>query len=91
MNYYKQAYKKSESYLEKFRREADLSFLNTHPLTKIEWFPRSGNEGLYGFTYRHSGKIGLREDLNPKEKLDTDIHESIHTPDEYYSLLGRKQ
>ena len=46
-------------------------------------FPKSGNEGLYGFTYRHSGKIGLREDLDPREKLDTDIHESMHTPDEY--------
>jgi hypothetical protein len=74
-----------EAYLVRFREQQAQSCLNTVPLTQIEWFPKSGNEGLYGYTYRLSGKIAMREDLrfDEQEKTDTDIHESAHTPDEY--------
>lgn len=76
---------REERYLERFRRQAREAFLMAIPLTGVKWFPRSGNEGLYGYTYRQSGKIAMREDLkgNLEEKADTDIHESIHTSDEY--------
>ena len=74
--------KQSEDYLERFRRDRE-DVTNNIPWKKQEHFPRSGNEGLYGFTYRHDGKIHVREDLIDSKRTETIIHESIHTPDEY--------
>ena len=74
-----------EKYLEGFRQERRESFWKTIPLTQVEWFPNSGNEGLYGYTYRLSGKIAMNERLKGdySEKIDTDMHESGHTNDEH--------
>ncbi len=69
-------------YLEK-SREARRDLTRFFPWKDIEHFPKNGNEGLYGFTYRIDGKIHLREDLEGEQKARTQIHESIHTPDEY--------
>lgn len=71
-----------ENYLERFRKIRELSFLNNLPWKKIETFPKSGNEGLYGWTYLQDTKIHLREDLIGEKKIETEIHESIHTNDE---------
>lgn len=46
-------------------------------------FPHEGNQGLYGFTYRGTGQVHLREDLTDKFKMEVDLHECGHTPDEY--------
>ncbi len=70
------------SYLAEWRKGRALAFLNSIPSKKVEHFPRSGNEGLYGFTFRHDGKVHIREDLIDYQKTKTDIHECIHTPDE---------
>jgi len=75
-------YSSSTTYLDRFRKQRRESFLNTLPAPQIEWFPKSGNEGLYGWTYLPTdGKIRLREDLkyNPEQKTKTDLHESGHT------------
>ena len=73
-----------ENYLDKFRADRkDCSrFI---PANHLRRFPRSGNEGLYGYTFRLSGIINAREDLplNPLEDEMTKDHEGIHTNDEY--------
>lgn len=83
MNNHTASYKEpGEEYLEKFRQARKKSFWNNIPWTELEWF--SGFKGLYGYTIRQSGKIGMNKELefDEKEKIDTDIHESLHTNDE---------
>ncbi|MBI2572551.1 hypothetical protein HYV86_01715 [Candidatus Woesearchaeota archaeon] len=46
-------------------------------------FPLEGNQGLYGFTYRGTSQVHLRDDLSDKLKIEVDLHECGHTPDEY--------
>ena len=58
-------------------REQRTDHTNNIPWKKQEHFPKSGNEGLYGFTFRHDGKIHIREDLIEDQRLETIIHESI--------------
>lgn len=79
------AYRASRKYLERFRidREDFSKFL---PAPLINWFPNSGNEGLYGWTlWPNDGRINLNENLNTDErqKNKTDIHESGHHEWEY--------
>ncbi len=71
------------SYFHRFREERrDITrFL---PATTLQTFPRQGNERLYGWTHRQKdGIIHVREDLQGEKRIETIIHESIHTPDEY--------
>ncbi|MFC1801482.1 hypothetical protein ACFLZB_03380 [Nanoarchaeota archaeon] len=79
------AYKKvKEKYLEAVRL-AKEDFTNLLPWRQVEWFPNSGNEGLYGWTYMPTdGKINLNDKLQADylEKFKTDVHESGHTQDE---------
>lgn len=53
------------------------------PFMLVHTFPRQGNERLYGFTLRNKpGTIHRREDLYGENKVNTDIHERTHRPDE---------
>lgn len=77
------SYLPPDTYLERFR-QAKEDPTRTIPFQTVQKFPKSGNEGLYGWTYRNKdGAIRIRDDLTGLRKLETDIHESIHTPDEY--------
>ena len=71
-----------DSYLDRFRADQKdlLKFL---PFVGVSKFPLNGNRGLYGWTYRNSGKINVREDLEGEKKTEVLVHEAIHTPDEY--------
>ena len=71
-----------DNYLEKFRADnKDLSrFL---PFVTINKFSFSGNEFLYGWTYRTSAVINIRDDLQGEKRTEVEIHEAIHTSDEY--------
>ncbi len=81
------SYVPPDSYLERFKQERN-DCTRTIPIQNIEKFPRSGNEGLYGWTYKNKdGKIRIREDLTWSKKIETDIHESAHTPDEYETRI----
>jgi len=72
-----------DSYLDKFRQDKKES-LQLVPFTNLRTFSKNGHEGLYGWTYRNKdGAVRVREDLVGMKKLEVDIHESIHTPDEY--------
>ena len=74
------SYVQPDSYLDRWWKER-RDVLRFMPWTTVEKFPRQGNEGLYGFTFR-DGKVNWREDLHSERKLETDVHESGHTPDE---------
>lgn len=39
--------------------------------------------GILGFTYLGAGQMTLRDDLVGERSREVDVHESIHTPDEY--------
>src|SRR3989338_5827066 len=80
---------KKENYLKSWweQKRDTIKFI---PLTRIEYFPEQGFEGLYGWTYRLEGKIHLRQGLKEEKKRETDIHESIHTSDEYETRILTK-
>ena len=53
----------------------------------VNVFPESVMGGVLGFTYLGENFMGLRADLAGKMKKMVDIHESIHTPDEYETRI----
>lgn len=56
----------------------------TNKLDKaLELLPKSLMGGILGFTYIGQGKMTRRDDLFGDMALMVDVHEAIHTPDEY--------
>jgi len=56
----------------------------TNALDKsLNLLPKSVMGGVLGFTYLGSGKMTRRDDLSGSMALMVDVHETIHTPDEY--------
>ena len=53
------------------------------PLKWLNILPESTMGGVLGFTYLGENFMGRRADLTGKTARMVDIHESIHTPDEY--------
>lgn len=49
----------------------------------LEILPKSLMGGVLGFTYLGSAKMTRRDDLFGDMALMVDVHEAIHTPDEY--------
>ena len=77
------SYISPHSYQERWEQER-RDILKFVPWNTMEKFPLAGNESLYGWTHRHKdGKVHLRDDLQGLQKLETDLHECGHTPDEY--------
>lgn len=58
-------------------------FTNNVPAKDVHKFPVSMMGGVLGFTYLGDSFIGIRDDLNDYESHEVEIHEAIHTPDEY--------
>ncbi|MBI4143453.1 hypothetical protein HY487_01060 [Candidatus Woesearchaeota archaeon] len=56
---------------------------NMVPLKWLNILPESMMGGILGFTYLGENFMGRRADLTGKTARMVDIHESIHTPDEY--------
>ena len=56
---------------------------NRVPLKWLNILPESMMGGILGFTYLGENFMGRRADLTGKTARMVDIHESIHTPDEY--------
>jgi len=65
------------------RHQALHDFSDRVPGKHVNVFPESVMGGILGFTYIGENFIGLRADLIGDTKKMVDIHESIHTPDEY--------
>ena len=71
------------SYQER-RNQTLHDFTDRVPGKHMNTFPSAGNAGLYGFTYLGDQRIWRRDDLIGSEFAKmVDVHESIHTPDEY--------
>ncbi len=71
-----------ESYLKK-RQQALNDFSDRVPGKHVSTFSRGEMPGVLGFTYLGQDRMALRDDLTGKTKKMVDIHESIHTPNEY--------
>ena len=56
---------------------------NRVPLKWLNILPEAMMGGVLGFTYLGENFMGRRADLTGKTARMVDIHESIHTPDEY--------
>ena len=65
------------------RQQALTDFSDRVPGKHVSTFSRNEMPGVLGFTYLGQGRMALRDDLTGKTKKMVDIHESIHTPDEY--------
>lgn len=70
------------TYQERFEQER-RDILKFIPATVMNKFPVQGYEWLYGWTIRGTNTVNVRDDLYGLKKLETDIHECTHTPDEY--------
>jgi len=70
-----------ESYLEQLQEQKqDFTKLADKSL---HIFPESVMGGVLGFTYLGENFMGRRADLTGKTAFMVDVHEAIHTPDEY--------
>ena len=71
----------------KRRQDALHDFTDRVPGKNLETFPVSGNEGIYGYTFLGDIKVWRRDDLSGNFAKMVDIHECIHTPDEYETRI----
>ena len=76
---YKQQLK---NYIQKHIDEKE-NMSNRVPLKWLNILPETSMGGVLGFTYIGDPSMGRRADLTGKTARMVDIHESIHTPDEY--------
>lgn len=67
--------------------ESREDMTNMVPLKWLNIFPESMMGGILGFTYLGENFMGRRADLTGKTARMVDIHESIHTPDEYETRI----
>ena len=74
------------AYLNK-RQESLHDFTDRVPGKFVNIFPESVMGCVLGFTYLGENFMGLRADLTGGLKKMVDIHESIHTPDEYETRI----
>ena len=63
--------------------EGKNDFTERVPLKWLNILPETMMGGVLGFTYIGDPSMGRRADLTGKTARMVDIHESIHTPDEY--------
>lgn len=44
-------------------------------------------KGLYGYTYINSGEMYINDSLSEEQNYKTQVHEAIHTDDEYETRI----
>ena len=74
------------TYLRK-REDALQNFEDRVPGKHVSSFSRNEMPGVLGFTYLGQDRMALRDDLIGRTRKMVDIHESIHTPDEYETRI----
>ncbi len=82
-------YSENGNYAGRIER-AQNDFTNLVPPKNINKFPVSLMGGVLGFTYLGDSFVGIRDDLNDHEANEVEIHEAIHTPDEYETRVITK-
>ena len=84
MAYYSQKY---DTHLKDYKEkqlEDKLDFTNLIPMKRLEFFNNSHTDyNLLGFTYLFGDYVAIADNLSEKKKREVDIHEHIHTEDEY--------
>ena len=65
------------------RMKALRDFTDRVPGKFMNILPKSIMGGILGFTYLGNNSITRREDLSGDFAYEVDVHECIHTPDEY--------
>lgn len=70
------------------RRKKD--FTNLVPHKTVSKAPKSIMGGILGYTYLGENFMVIRDDLNGYEANEVEIHEAIHTPDEYETRILTK-
>ncbi|MDP3733785.1 MAG: hypothetical protein Q8R37_01020 [Nanoarchaeota archaeon] len=75
-------YKVTDDYLKEFLQRRE-DFTEMVPLKFLHIEPKSIMGGVLGYTYLGENFMARREDLYGETARMVDIHESIHTPDEY--------
>jgi len=65
------------------RMKALHDFTDRVPGKFMNILPKSLMGGILGFTYLGDNSVTRREDLNGDFAYHVDVHECIHTPDEY--------
>ena len=83
------SYPAKDAYAANFERKRN-DFTNLVPPKNIHKFPPSIMGGVLGFTYLGDSFVGIRDDLNEHEAHEVEIHEAIHTPDEYETRVITK-
>ena len=72
----------SSMYTFEKREQPRNDFTDRGPAKHVSIFPESYMPGVLGFTYLGQAQMALRDDLISR-KEEVDVHELIHTPDEY--------
>ena len=75
-----------KNYLKKHMEDKE-DMTNRVQLKWLNILPESMMGGILGFTYLGENFMGRRADLTGKTARMVDIHESIHTPDEYETRI----
>ena len=65
-------------------------FTHNVPMKSVTKFPLSLMGGVLGFTYLGENFMGLRDDLHGEVANEVEVHEAIHTPDEYETRVITK-
>jgi hypothetical protein len=84
MIYFRQKYNPKKSFTEEYeanRRIAKKDFTCLAPNKRMEKLKMP--DGLYGFTYLGSDYMAINDSLLPEKNYETQVHEAIHTNDEY--------
>ena len=93
---YKESYSKErltisyEQQLKSYAKRHIESKQDTTNMVPLKWLnilPESVMGGVLGFTYLGENFMGRRADLTGKTARMVDIHESIHTPNEYETRI----
>ena len=82
-NYSQESYSKILKDYMRQHIESKEDMSNRVPLKWLNIMPETMMGGILGFTYLGDNSMGRRADLVGKTARMVDIHESIHTPDEY--------
>jgi len=86
-NYSQESYSKILKDYMRQHIETKEDMSNRVPLKWLNILPESTMGGVLGFTYLGENFMGRRADLTGKTARMVDIHESIHTPDEYETRI----
>ena len=88
MTYFRQKYKPPKSTDEKYELDNHISkqdFTKFCPNKRMEKL--SLPSGLYGFTYLNADYMVINNNLQDEKNYETQVHESIHTNDEYETRI----